>query len=612
MALINCPECNTHVSDQAVFCPKCGYPIRERLGNSQPVAAPMLTSAPAEVAKTPKGADTPKVAQSVDTTERPDYRANVDLSQFRSLFDRYILSNANIVLALATFALIMGTLCTSFIVWRDAKMWDYADFHKIEYMSHFGEYLFLWCSLGALFIAALRRDSLLTLITSATSLVALLLLPSIEDLELFILSLQDTIEDSMTWGTNVPLSISLIAACILSFRGVAMLRRSNTPIALDKRAFADICLIAMLIALFILHTQRPWMEWVEVVMRDGRGYILSYSILQTIACGCVMLAIFFVVQRRYLGALCSLGATLIPMIVSLFAKSVYMYYAVNSLSRITDASSIDFNIEPTSFLIVAIVLTVVALAILGVMYKKREDKESPKDEKLLVLCGIVAVLLFWAASLPSVAYEEIMNDLSDSYLPYTYFENTPCAIFAISLYSAILLMMCRRWHFAAAAAAITTLFSVIVCLSAEVVGVVWVPILITTLSAAMLAITIYKCRRTPFSWDGIKSVVMIVLMAMTIYALSDSFGMKLDLIGLSSSHILPALLMVVWTIACHPKMATIFALIIGIICVNAEVAVGYERIVSLADMVSIATIAGWGLIITALAGPVIRLVKHIK
>lgn len=27
MALINCPECNTEVSDQAVMCPKCAYPL---------------------------------------------------------------------------------------------------------------------------------------------------------------------------------------------------------------------------------------------------------------------------------------------------------------------------------------------------------------------------------------------------------------------------------------------------------------------------------------------------------------------------------------------------------------------------------------------------------
>ncbi|MBQ6257295.1 MAG: zinc ribbon domain-containing protein [Clostridia bacterium] len=27
MALINCPECGKKVSDQAVACPDCGYPI---------------------------------------------------------------------------------------------------------------------------------------------------------------------------------------------------------------------------------------------------------------------------------------------------------------------------------------------------------------------------------------------------------------------------------------------------------------------------------------------------------------------------------------------------------------------------------------------------------
>lgn len=30
MALINCPECNNEVSDKAVSCPNCGFPIQEQ------------------------------------------------------------------------------------------------------------------------------------------------------------------------------------------------------------------------------------------------------------------------------------------------------------------------------------------------------------------------------------------------------------------------------------------------------------------------------------------------------------------------------------------------------------------------------------------------------
>lgn len=29
MALVKCPECNTEVSDKAMNCPKCGYPINK-------------------------------------------------------------------------------------------------------------------------------------------------------------------------------------------------------------------------------------------------------------------------------------------------------------------------------------------------------------------------------------------------------------------------------------------------------------------------------------------------------------------------------------------------------------------------------------------------------
>lgn len=38
MALINCPECNSEVSDQAPQCMKCGYPIADSSVSSQPKA----------------------------------------------------------------------------------------------------------------------------------------------------------------------------------------------------------------------------------------------------------------------------------------------------------------------------------------------------------------------------------------------------------------------------------------------------------------------------------------------------------------------------------------------------------------------------------------------
>lgn len=35
MALINCPECNNEISDKAVSCPKCAFPINEQDSNSK-------------------------------------------------------------------------------------------------------------------------------------------------------------------------------------------------------------------------------------------------------------------------------------------------------------------------------------------------------------------------------------------------------------------------------------------------------------------------------------------------------------------------------------------------------------------------------------------------
>lgn len=40
MALINCPECKTSVSDQARACPSCGYPIAASSNYTESASAP--------------------------------------------------------------------------------------------------------------------------------------------------------------------------------------------------------------------------------------------------------------------------------------------------------------------------------------------------------------------------------------------------------------------------------------------------------------------------------------------------------------------------------------------------------------------------------------------
>jgi len=35
MALINCPECGSRISDQAEKCPSCAYPINSRGNNTE-------------------------------------------------------------------------------------------------------------------------------------------------------------------------------------------------------------------------------------------------------------------------------------------------------------------------------------------------------------------------------------------------------------------------------------------------------------------------------------------------------------------------------------------------------------------------------------------------
>lgn len=44
MALIRCPECGSHVSDQAVACPGCGYPMAARRAQGMDSAAGLPAS----------------------------------------------------------------------------------------------------------------------------------------------------------------------------------------------------------------------------------------------------------------------------------------------------------------------------------------------------------------------------------------------------------------------------------------------------------------------------------------------------------------------------------------------------------------------------------------
>jgi len=40
MALIKCPECKNEISDKAISCPRCGYPMTGQ-GNEAPRTAPI-------------------------------------------------------------------------------------------------------------------------------------------------------------------------------------------------------------------------------------------------------------------------------------------------------------------------------------------------------------------------------------------------------------------------------------------------------------------------------------------------------------------------------------------------------------------------------------------
>ncbi|MEE1315341.1 MAG: zinc ribbon domain-containing protein [Faecalimonas sp.] len=34
MSMINCPECNKEISDKALVCPNCGYPLSNNISNA--------------------------------------------------------------------------------------------------------------------------------------------------------------------------------------------------------------------------------------------------------------------------------------------------------------------------------------------------------------------------------------------------------------------------------------------------------------------------------------------------------------------------------------------------------------------------------------------------
>jgi hypothetical protein len=50
MALIQCPECGTQVSEKASSCPKCAYPLRPNLPEQ-----PLVTPKPTVIVKSKEG-----------------------------------------------------------------------------------------------------------------------------------------------------------------------------------------------------------------------------------------------------------------------------------------------------------------------------------------------------------------------------------------------------------------------------------------------------------------------------------------------------------------------------------------------------------------------------
>ena len=63
MALINCPECEKQVSDKAVSCPNCGYPISQMVNSNSFKEG--LKSSPKDYEETKQNLDAKEDLQSI-------------------------------------------------------------------------------------------------------------------------------------------------------------------------------------------------------------------------------------------------------------------------------------------------------------------------------------------------------------------------------------------------------------------------------------------------------------------------------------------------------------------------------------------------------------------
>jgi hypothetical protein len=76
MALINCPECAARISDKAVACPHCGYPLAtEHEGESFPFMAP-LTQFAEVVSRTMRDVLEPIVKEARRHRRGPESESN--------------------------------------------------------------------------------------------------------------------------------------------------------------------------------------------------------------------------------------------------------------------------------------------------------------------------------------------------------------------------------------------------------------------------------------------------------------------------------------------------------------------------------------------------------
>ena len=574
---------------------------------------------------------------------------SVDISQLHALLGKAKFDFSNIIIGIVGVIVACTFIFTTYEMQADMSQWYNTTVYDIDddtFDSNIGSYIFLYSSLAALFVAAVRKSNPLIILFAIVTLISTVMMPDVDDIKKELLpsmTMYDTIStreifDNRETLLNIVIPLSLIGVAIMATFNMIRTSIRNISIGDTARTFGDTMVVLMVAIAALLLYSRPWVEPESMTFNAHHiTCYMSYSIMDTLG---VMLAVFAIaslVIKNYMGVMVSSLLCAITVILSITMVDLHTMPHFEVIEAYgLDVSGIE--LEPTNQTIAAIVLLVVAFGVAAFLQSKSRKQSEDNHYTALTILGCIAIPIVWLTSIrcviPSLSEAKTLEVVGSEDVYYQ--SESLCSVYdnisiflGIAVFAALLLAMCRRWGFAALFSATALALTAYRFISADEVTVPWVMYAIMALLLLFTIIsTLYRnLYRRDTDWSTIGVVPMAIFVA-TIASIIRYNGHSLftEAAGLLVGLTFIALLMLLWSTNRHSVWTIILALIIGLIYINAEnfFEVFYENLYGYSEMgdeeiaqiehhdklISALKWSCWGIIITSIAIPVGRFIQN--